>query len=137
MPRMRISKEDTAKRPRATRSDDSVKTFRGLTERQWFISMLVVSSLLLLVAFRGCILPTGVSPKNKPAAQTTASPTPEAAQTAGEYSVVAGDTLSSIARKNNVSLEALASANGIDLNQRVILRVGQKLKIPSGATPTQ
>ena len=132
---MRISKDDTAKRPSKERPKDAAKTFRGLTERQWFISMLVVSGLLLLVAFRGCILPTGVSPKNKPAAQTSATPTPGGAQVAGEYTVAAGDTLSSIARKNNVSLEALASANGIDLNQRVILRVGQKLKRPTGTTP--
>lgn len=104
---------------------------RGLSERQWFIGLLVASGLLLLFTFRGCILPSGVGPKSPPAAQVSPQATPSAAAAAGgEYTVEAGDTLSEIAQKTGTTVEALAEANGIDLNQRVILRVGQTLKVP-------
>lgn len=108
--------------------------WKGLTERQWFIGLLVVSGLLLLFTFRGCILPSGVGPKSKPSPKpsATAAPTVQP-QAANEYTVEAGDTLSGIAKKTGTTLEALAQANDIDLNNRVALRVGQKLKIPSAA----
>ncbi len=103
---------------------------RGLTERQWFLSLLVVSGLLLLIAFRGCILPSGVGPKAKPAAKPTpaASGPPVQQNTGTEYTVQSGDNLSAIAQKTGVSLDALLQANG--LNRSSILSVGQKLKIP-------
>jgi LysM repeat protein len=45
-----------------------------------------------------------------------------------QYSVQSGDTPSSIARKHNVSLNALLSANpGVDPRH---LKIGQVLKIP-------
>lgn len=104
---------------------------RGLSERQWFIGLLVVSGLLLLFTFRGCILPSGVGPKSPPAVQVSPQATPSAAPVAGgEYTVEAGDTLSEIAQKTGTTVEALAAANDINLDQRIILRVGQKLKIP-------
>jgi LysM repeat protein len=63
----------------------------------------------------------------------TASPTPAPA-TGGEYTVQAGDTLYSIARRYGTTVEAIQSANGI-VNPWYI-RVGQKLTIPQGsATP--
>jgi LysM repeat protein len=45
------------------------------------------------------------------------------------YAVSKGDTLSTIARKNQLTKAELASANGLKSNS--ILRVGQKLVIPS------
>ena len=104
---------------------------RGLSERQWFIGLLVVAGLLLLFTFRGCILPSGIGPKNEPGTKVTPTASPSAAPAAGgEYTVAAGDTLSGIAQKTGSTVDALAQANDINLNQRVILRVGQKLKIP-------
>lgn len=49
----------------------------------------------------------------------------------GSYTVKAGDTLSEIAVANGVSTSALASENGI--KNRHLIRVGQKLSIPSGS----
>ena len=132
MVRFRISKHEAAKpKDPAANHPGYTPTWRGLTERQWFISLLVASGLLLLLTFRGCVIPSGVGPKSKP----TATPTPveqtgSPETTAQEYTVVENDTLSSIARKTGTDLEALAQVNGIDLNKRVVLRVGQKLKLP-------
>ncbi|MSU75998.1 LysM domain-containing protein [Patescibacteria group bacterium] len=104
---------------------------RGLTERQWFLGLLTVAGLLMLFTFRGCILPSGVGPKGPTHLQASSAPTASTAPAGGEYTVQSGDTLSEIASKNGTTVDALAEANGIDLNQRIILRVGQKLKIPS------
>lgn len=49
-----------------------------------------------------------------------------------EYSVVPGDTLSGIARKQGVSLSALLEANG--LNRSSVIYAGQKLHIPAAAS---
>lgn len=133
MARIRLSQDKTpppAPDPAANHPGHT-PTFRGLTERQWFIGTLVVSGLLLLITFRGCIVPSGVGPKTP---QGVISPTPAASsapQTAGgTVTVKAGDTLSGIAQQNGVTLQALAEANGINLNNRPALRVGQQLKLP-------
>jgi LysM repeat protein len=130
--RVRLTKDDPA--PRTSGPATAPATFRGLTERQWFICLLVAAGLLLLITFRGCIIPSGVGPKNKVAVGTTPTPAASAQAAGTEYTVKAGDNLAKIARDNNVSLEALAAANNINLNQRVNLRIGQKLTIPV-ATP--
>ncbi len=54
---------------------------------------------------------------------------------ASTYKIRRGDTLSKIARANDVSVEELQRANG--LSRRSILRLDQELKIPerAGATP--
>lgn len=66
-------------------------------------------------------LPTGTQP---PAGVT---PPPSEG---GEYIVVKGDTLFTIAKKNNVTLKALQAANpGVDSKK---LKIGQKLKLPAG-----
>lgn len=54
------------------------------------------------------------------------------AAASGYYMVQHGDTLSSIARKNGVSLATLCSANGMTKDST--LRSGQKLRIPRAAT---
>ncbi len=69
------------------------------------------------------------------AGTTGTAPTPSSSTT---YVVQAGDSLSKIARKFNVSLSALIAANGITNSNLVY--VGQTLTIPgtaSGPTPTQ
>ncbi len=105
---------------------------RGLTERQWFIGLLVTSGLLILFTFRGCILPTGIGPKSPPASKVSSTPAPAATAgkpgTTSEYEVQSGDTLSKIAQKFKTTAEAIAQANGITTT--TTLRVGQKLKIP-------
>jgi hypothetical protein len=132
MARIRLSrdKHELAHDPAANHPGHT-PTFRGLTERQWFISILVVSGLLILVAFRGCIVPSGVGPKTPVAQAPTATPVASSApQAGGEYTVKSGDTLSKIAQENGITVQALAAANDINLNNRVVLRVGQKLQIP-------
>lgn len=47
------------------------------------------------------------------------------------YTVVAGDTVSGIARRTGSSVAAIVSANGLD--SRAFIRVGQVLRIPSPA----
>lgn len=50
------------------------------------------------------------------------------------YTVVGGDTLYAIARKNNTTVDAIAEANNIqDINN---IRVGQVFTIPNGAVNT-
>lgn len=46
----------------------------------------------------------------------------------GVYTVASGDTLSEIAKRNNVSIEHLRSANSL---KNDVIRIGQKLTIPS------
>lgn len=92
--------------------------------------------LFLIVLLAGCIRPS-ISPT--PIATATIAPTPTATATLPPatptpmvYVVQSGDTLSGIATRFNVSLEALQQANGIaDPN---LIAVGQQLIIP-GPTP--
>ncbi|MDX6153680.1 LysM peptidoglycan-binding domain-containing protein [Marinococcus sp. PL1-022] len=62
----------------------------------------------------------------------TTTPPPAAS---GSYTVKSGDTLYSIANRNNVSVTELKKANGIPTSSNVI-RVGQVLKIPGKGTTT-
>lgn len=52
-------------------------------------------------------------------------------ETATTYTVASGDSLWSIARKYNVTVDALKAANGLTSN---IINIGQVLKIPSSTT---
>lgn len=64
----------------------------------------------------------------------TAAPTPSPPTAAGgrSYTVVRGDTLSSIARAHNVRVAELASVNQIPNDAMV--RIGQTLRLPANAT---
>lgn len=75
----------------------------------------------------------GLSPASAPteARQTRATPTPAGPIT---YIVQAGDTLSSIAARFQVSLEDLMRANGLDNPDYLML--GQQLIIPVGGLPS-
>ena len=109
-----------------------VGAWRGMSERQWFISLLVASGLLLLLTFRGCILPSGVGPKTETEEprqqqeQPADQPTDKAA--GDTYTVQSGDTLGKIARQFDTTAQAIAEAN--DITVTTTLRVGQELKIP-------
>ncbi|WP_243075238.1 LysM peptidoglycan-binding domain-containing protein [Microbacterium sp. SS28] len=64
------------------------------------------------------------------AAAPAAPATPVAAS--GTYTVVAGDTLSAIAKRNGVTVQALFAANGLGWSS--IIYPGQKLVLPGGAS---
>ena len=71
---------------------------------------------------------TGSAPA--PAAPAAAAP----ASAGGSYTVKAGDTLSAIAARHNISLSDVLSRNG--LNMRSIIYPGQKIKVGAGAPAT-
>lgn len=64
----------------------------------------------------------------------TAPKKPEAPSAGGAYAVQSGDTLSKIARKHGVGVDALKSANNLSGTS---LKIGQKLVIPSGTSVSQ
>lgn len=63
----------------------------------------------------------------------TATAAPAAGNNANKYRIRSGDTLSGIAQRFNVSLEALLAANRIAAN--ATLRIGQELVIPGAGAP--
>ncbi|MBV8085469.1 MAG: LysM peptidoglycan-binding domain-containing protein [Chloroflexi bacterium] len=80
-------------------------------------------------------VPSAAASASAPPASTAASAKPSAAASAqpipsGGYSVEAGDTLTTIARKFNVSVQSIADANKMPAN--ATLQVGQKITIPRG-----
>jgi len=69
-----------------------------------------------------------------PTASVASAPTASVTTAPGTYRVVRGDTLSAIAARHGVSVDALAARNG--LNPRGLLLAGARLSIPgSPATP--
>ena len=66
------------------------------------------------------------APSLAPSNAIDSSPTPTTASTT--YTVVSGDSLWGIARKNGTSVEAIQSANGLS---STTIRIGQQLNIPS------
>lgn len=64
----------------------------------------------------------------------TAPKKPEPASAGGAYAVQSGDTLSKIARKHGIGVDALKSANSLSGTS---LKIGQKLVIPSGSSVSQ
>jgi len=63
-----------------------------------------------------------------------ATATPAVGSAANRYRIQSGDTLSGIAQRFNVSLEALLAANRLTVN--ATLRIGQELVIPGAGAPT-
>lgn len=80
---------------------------------------------------------TSTVEKADSAPQTVAKATPT--DTAGsekklsQHKVVSGDTLYSLARKYNVSIEALAKANNFADRDKAVLKLGQMLIVPAKA----
>jgi len=75
--------------------------------------------------------------QSPPQAATTPEPATEAtpAPASGEtHTVVAGDSLAKIARNTGCNSSELAAANGLTMT--AVLQLGQKLKLPAGASPT-
>ena len=101
------------------------------------------------VTVGGGVQPTGQptgQPTAQPTGQPTAVPTAVPTETPGggtpppsggscTYTVVAGDTLSSIALRYNTTVAALVAANG--LSDPNAIRVGQTLIIPNCSGPVQ
>lgn len=83
------------------------------------------------------IPPTAIPPTAIPptAVPPTSAPPPTTAPSGGTvtYIVQRGDTLYSIARRYGTTVEAIASANGI--TNPNLIRVGQKLTIPTSGSP--
>jgi LysM repeat protein len=72
--------------------------------------------------------PTATTTNAAPPVVETAPPTPPT-PTESEYTIVSGDKLSAIAKKNHVTLAALEAANpGIEPTK---LKIGQKIHIPA------
>ena len=75
------------------------------------------------------------APAAQPAAPATqptapaAQPSPTTRPGQREYTVASGDTLSSIASRNNTSVDAIVAANNLR-SRDVTLSIGQKLVIP-------
>ncbi len=65
-------------------------------------------------------------------ATTTSSATLSATTKTKEYTVVKGDTMYSIAKKNGMTLAEFMAMNGLDNSS--VIKVGQKLKIAAGST---
>jgi LysM repeat protein len=72
--------------------------------------------------------PPSVAASASASAGASAVAKPSGNAAAGDYTVAAGDTLTTIARKFNTNAQALADANKMTTNAP--LRVGQKLAIP-------
>lgn len=80
---------------------------------------------------------TTSAPAPEPAktpAPTPAKPSASSVSSTGTYKIVAGDTMSRIAAKHNMSLNALLNLNGMRASQ--IIYVGQTIKV-AGSAPTE
>ncbi|MDX2139791.1 MAG: LysM peptidoglycan-binding domain-containing protein [Chloroflexota bacterium] len=97
-----------------------------------------ISNPNLIFVGQRLVIPAGgtVPPPATPLPGTPppAPPTPPPGGGVTTYTVVRGDTLAAIARRFNVSVQSIASANGITNPNRIF--VGQVLRIPApGTTP--
>lgn len=88
---------------------------------------------VLIIPVRGTTPPTQPPTNPTTPVPPTNPTTPVPPATGGQYTVVRGDTLSSIARRFGVTVQAIASANNI-ANPNLIY-VGQVLTIPGATTP--
>ncbi len=75
-------------------------------------------------------------PESAPQTLSSASPASavSATDSGNTYTVKAGDSLTKIAREHRTTISQLRSVNNLRTSQ---IRVGQKLKIPAPAAPTQ
>jgi peptidoglycan endopeptidase LytE len=87
-----------------------------------------------LVIPAGATLPTtGGSTRTLTATSSTPSASTSASSSNSDYVVVAGDALSTIARRHGVSLGALTRANGISATALIV--PGQRLHVPPATRP--
>ncbi len=77
---------------------------------------------------------TAGTPVTSPAAPAPAAPKPAASTSARMHTVVAGDSMSAIAQKYNVSLTKLLAANRVA--NPALIHIGQQITIPSATAAT-
>ena len=95
------------------------------------IAALALFFLPAILGVGGRDTPTGASPSPSVAASTpTPAPTPIPEPTPQVYVIKAGDTLSRIARENNVTLDALLAANKETITNPNRIKVGDEIIIP-------
>ncbi len=98
-----------------------------------------VATRLAQIPTAASLNPTGVAPPQAPSPTPIATPTQALIDIApptplpvvgdlAQYTVQAGDTLSTIAFKFNISMAAIQIAN--DLGESQVVRIGQTLKVP-------
>lgn len=75
------------------------------------------------------LVASGMLPRSAAAAFPKPAPTPAPAAAMSSHTIEAGDSLWSISRRYGVSIETLASVNGLKLTS--VLQPGQKLAIPT------
>ncbi|MEK7439575.1 MAG: LysM peptidoglycan-binding domain-containing protein [Chloroflexota bacterium] len=95
------------------------------------------ASIGLNTAVPGAITPTPLVAQQTPAPAATAIPAATAVPAAGapvSYTVQSGEWLYSIARKFNITPQALIAANP-QINANTTLKPGTVLNIPSGSSP--
>ena len=73
---------------------------------------------------------TSVPPVDPAATTTTAAPAP----TSGGHTIVAGESLSSVAAANGITVEALAAANGLPADS--YLYIGDSISVPAATAET-
>ncbi|MDM8085452.1 LysM peptidoglycan-binding domain-containing protein [Cellulomonas cellasea] len=70
-------------------------------------------------------------PSGSATAPAASAPAPAATAPAATHAVVAGDTVSGIAKRHGTTVAAIVSANNLD--SRALIRIGQTLTIPGAA----
>ena len=94
-----------------------------------------LANVNLIFVGQQLVIPAPGAVVTPPPAATTAPGATPAPATGSTYTVVAGDTLSGIARRFGTTYQAIAAANGI--TNPNLISVGQVLTIPAGgSTPT-
>ncbi|MCU1366152.1 MAG: hypothetical protein JWN39_1791, partial [Ilumatobacteraceae bacterium] len=104
----------------------------------------VLAALTLTgVALSGCASDNGRATPSPSALSSVASPSTAstigavASISTASYVVVGGDALSAIAAASGVSLDALVSANGWSDGAAHVIRPGDTIQLPPGASPPQ
>uniref|UniRef100_UPI000AF853DA LysM peptidoglycan-binding domain-containing protein n=1 Tax=Moraxella canis TaxID=90239 RepID=UPI000AF853DA len=117
---------------RAGDSLTSVAAAHGLTVGQLASYNNLANDAHILIGQRLWLVSGKVKPQPIVAQQTPSrQSTPAANTNPATHKVSAGESLTAIARRYNVSLHALANENGLSVTDGVL--IGQTLKLPSGA----
>ncbi|WP_114800917.1 LysM peptidoglycan-binding domain-containing protein [Moraxella canis] len=119
---------------RAGDSLTSVAAAHGLTVGQLASYNNLANDAHILIGQRLWLVSGKVKPQPASAQQTPSrQSTPAANTNPATHKVSAGESLTAIARRYNISLHALANENGLSVTDGVL--IGQTLKLPSGARP--
>ena len=119
----------------------SGSSMRGLPRLALFAGAIAIAALILfmlpaIIGIGGGGSSSSASPSgSRPAATRSAAPTVEAAPTPVVYVIKKGDTLSKVANKFGVDLDALLAANPTIKDPNKI-SLGQQIVIPTAAAPS-